>query len=115
MNSEQKEYHVIVVNPRRCVNCESCMEICSFVHEKDFIPLNKRIIGARIRIELEWAISCDLCRGMKDYFIDPETGKKPQCVDVCPQNAIFVSTLEAYENESRMEAIHRSFSQISKC
>ncbi len=111
MNNKQKEFQVIVVNPNRCVNCETCMEICSFVHETDYIPLLKRIMGMRERIELEWAITCDLCRGMKEQFVDPELGKKPQCIDVCPHNAIFISILEASENESRIEAMYRVFSQ----
>ena len=113
MNNKKKEFEIIVINPNRCVNCETCMEICSFVHETEYIPLNKKVIGARNRIELELAISCDLCKGMKDQFIDPEVGRKPQCIDVCPHNAIFVSTLEASMNESRMEAIHRCFNQIT--
>lgn len=114
MNNKQKEFQVIVVNPERCVNCEACMEICSFVHETDFIPLSKRIMGTRKRIELEWAIACDLCRGMKNQFVDPDIGKKPQCVDLCPNNAIFVIIIELFENESMNEAINRVFDQKSE-
>lgn len=113
MNKWQKEFQVIVVNPDRCVNCETCMEICSFIHETYFTPLNRRIIGTRRRIELEWAIACDLCMGMKEPFIDPEIGKKPQCVDACPKNAIFLGTIDCVENESRNEAIRRVFNQKS--
>jgi Fe-S-cluster-containing dehydrogenase component len=111
MNKKQEEFQVIIVNPDRCVNCETCMEICSFVHETDFIPLMKRIMGTRKRIELEWAIACDLCRGMKSHFVDPEIGKKPQCVDTCPHNAIFVAIIDSFEDESKIEAIKRVFNQ----
>jgi len=103
------EFQVIVVNPNRCINCETCMEICSFVHETDYIPLIKRIIGVRKRIETEWAISCDLCKGMKEEFIDPMIGKIPQCIDACPHNAIFISIIDSSENESRIDAINRVF------
>ncbi len=106
-----KEYQVIVVNPNRCTDCEACMTICSFVHDTGYVPLKKRIIGKRTRIELEWAISCDLCKGMKDEFVDPEVGKKPQCLCTCPNSALFISTIESYGNESRMEAIKRVFNE----
>ncbi len=108
MNSTPKEHQVIVVNPDRCVDCESCMTVCSFVHERNYIPLKNKIIGSRKRVELEWAISCDLCKGMKEQFINNE-GKEPQCIKACPHQAIFVSTLNTLEGESRMEAIKRIF------
>ena len=115
MINKQKEFQVIVVNPDRCVNCETCMEICSFVHETDFIHLTKKIMGTRMRIELEWAISCDLCAGMKEQFIDIKEGKKPQCIEVCPENAIFTSIIESVGKESRSEAIRRVFNQNNEC
>ena len=104
-----KEYQVIVINPDRCVDCETCMTVCSFVHARVYIPLKKKIIGRRKRVELEWAISCDLCNGIKEQFIDIKEGKKPQCIKSCPHQAIFVSTLKALEGESKMEAIKRIF------
>lgn len=108
-NSSPKEFQIIVINPDRCVDCESCMTVCSFVHERAYIPLKNKIIGKRKRVELEWAISCDLCKGMKEQFIDTNEGKKPQCIKACPHQAIFVSTLNTLEGESRMEAIKRIF------
>lgn len=109
MNCAPKEYQVIVVNPDRCVDCEACMTVCSLVHERGYIPLKKKIIGKRKRVELEWAISCDLCKGMKEQFNDTQEGKKPQCIKVCPHNVIFISILDSLEGESRMEAIKRIF------
>ena len=111
MNNGKKECQVIVVNPKRCLNCETCMEICSLIHGSEYIPLTKRIIGSRKRVEIEWAISCDLCLEMKDEFIDPELGKVPQCVDKCPNFAIFISRLEPYGDESRMKTVKRIFNQ----
>ena len=104
-----KEYQVITVLPNKCTNCEECMTFCSFVHSSKYIPLEKRVIGARMRVEPEWAISCDLCEGMKEEFVDPETGKCPQCIQACGNLAIYISTIEALESESRMEAIKRVF------
>jgi ferredoxin len=109
MSGKQKEYQVIVVNPVRCINCEACMSICSFIHETRYLPLEKRIIGMRVRIELEWAISCDLCSGIKEKFSSIESEKIPQCIGVCLNDAIFISIIEAYEDESRMDAIRRTF------
>ena len=113
MSNGKKEYQVIIVNPKRCLDCETCMEICALVHESEYIPLNRRIIGKRIRIEMEWAISCDLCEEMNDDFINFDMEKRPQCIEACPHNAIFISTVESYENESRDEAINRIFKNPS--
>jgi len=85
------------------------MTVCSFVHERAYIPLKSKIIGKRKRIEVEWGISCDLCKGMKEQFIDPKEGKKPQCIKSCPHQAIFLSTINILEGESRLEAIKRIF------
>ena len=104
-----KEFQIIIINPDRCVDCETCMTVCSFVHGRPYIPLKKKIIGKRKRVELEWAISCDLCKGMKEQYIDAKEGKAPQCVKSCPHQAIFVSTLNTLEGESKIEAIKRIF------
>jgi Fe-S-cluster-containing dehydrogenase component len=112
-NQEKKEYQVIMVNPERCSDCDSCMTICAFVHEKDYIPLERRVVGKRKRIELEWAISCDLCQGAKVEFLDPEIGKQPQCIPACPHQAIFVGTIDSLGNESRINAIKRAFNEKS--
>ena len=109
MNTDLKEFQVLIVNPRRCMNCKMCMEICALVHESEYIHLTKRIIGSRKRIELECALFCDLCTEMKEEFIDPNLGGKPQCIEACPNNAIFIGIIESYKNESRREAINRIF------
>ena len=107
------EYQVIVVNPNRCSNCESCMTICSFVHETGYVPLERRVIGMRERIELEWAISCDLCTGARTEYLDPRRGEQPQCIAACPHQAIFISTIKSLQDESRIGAIKRVFNQKS--
>ena len=107
------EFQVIVVNPKRCSDCESCMTICAFVHDRDYIPLERRVIGTRQRIELEWAISCDLCKGVKEDYLDTGIGKHPQCIPACPHQAIFIGTIDSLENESRIDAIKRVFNQKS--
>ena len=79
------------------------------VHEAKYIPLEKRIIGGRVRMEPEWAVACDMCEGMKDEFVDPEVGRTPQCISACPHFAIFITNVESLENETRIEAIKRDF------
>ncbi|MHA1148792.1 MAG: hypothetical protein ACTSR8_11190 [Promethearchaeota archaeon] len=110
LNLEVKEYQVIAVAPRRCNDCETCMSICALVHESKYIPLEKRIIGGRMRMEPEWAIACDICEGMKEEFVDPKVGREPQCISACPRFAIFITTIEAFKSETRIEAIKREFS-----
>ena len=104
-----KEYQIIVITPDRCTNCETCMNICSFVHDSKFIPLEKRIVGIRTRLEREWAIACDLCEHMRVELIEPDSEPQPQCVSACPLFAIFIGTIEAYDNETKSEAMKRIF------
>ncbi|MBD3341709.1 MAG: hypothetical protein GF353_21570 [Candidatus Lokiarchaeota archaeon] len=109
MISKQKEYRILIVNPKRCVDCEACMDICAFVHNRDYIPLVNRVIGKRERVEEEWAIGCDLCLGMKDKYVNDKEEKEPQCVVACPAKALFIGTIPALKNESRNQAIRRIF------
>ncbi len=106
-----EEIQVIVINPRRCTDCETCMSICSFVHNTNYKHLKTRIIGARKRIELEWALSCDLCKGALEAFKISIESNEPQCISACPNNAIFLATIKRIDDESRIEAIKRVFSQ----
>jgi len=105
-----KEFQVIVINPERCTDCETCMSICSFVHDINYKPIKTRIIGVRKRIELEWAISCDLCKGVIKEFKSSENNDEPHCISACPNNAIFLATIEKINDESRFKAIKREFS-----
>ncbi|MFW9989681.1 MAG: hypothetical protein ACFFC3_13580 [Candidatus Odinarchaeota archaeon] len=109
-NKKHKLYSVIIVNADKCTYCESCMSICSFVHGTKYIPLERRIIGKRIRNEIEWGIKCDLCIGMKEEFVDFKIGKTPQCESVCSSNAISFGSIKAQKNETRLEALKRVFS-----
>jgi len=87
------------------------MSICSFVHDTNYKSLKTRIIGIRNRIELEWAISCDLCKGIIKEFKSSEDNDEPQCISACPNSAIFLATIEKINDESRFEAIKRVFSR----
>ena len=100
-----------MINPRRCTDCETCMSICSFVHGMNYKHLKTRIIGVRKRVELEWALACDLCKGALEEFKKSIESSEPQCISVCPNNAIFLTTIDRINNESRIEAIKRVFSQ----
>jgi Fe-S-cluster-containing hydrogenase component 2 len=107
---DTEEFQVIVINPRRCTDCETCMTICSFVHDTNYKHLKTRIIGARKRIELEWALFCDLCKGTLEKFKNSTESNEPQCITACPNKAIFLVSIERINEESRIEAIKRVFS-----
>jgi len=43
-------------------------------------------------------------------FIDPEVGKKePQCIVVCPKEAIALKNVEQIGEETRIQAVKRLF------
>ena len=104
-----KEYQIISIIPNRCINCDTCMSICSLVHDSKYLSLEQRVIGARTRQEKEFAISCDLCEHIKEEFLDSNTRPQPQCITVCPVQAIFITTIIAYDYESSSEALKRIF------
>ena len=50
---------------------------------------------------------------MKEDFIDPEIGEKePQCIAVCPKEAITLKNVEQIGEESRIDAVKRLFGSI---
>lgn len=52
---------------------------------------------------------------MKEDFIDPEVGKaEPQCIAVCPKEAISLKNVEQIGEETRLEAIKRLFGDVSQ-
>lgn len=52
---------------------------------------------------------------MKDEFIDEETGiKEPQCILVCPKEAISLKNVEQIGEETRIDAVKRLFGDILK-
>ncbi len=52
---------------------------------------------------------------MKEDFIDPEVGKvEPQCIAVCPKEAIDLKNVEQIGEETRIEAVKRLFGDVSE-
>ncbi len=87
----------IVVDDDKCNGCGFCVRACDF----GVMSLN---------IDTMKAITCDLCEDMKDEFIDPEVGKKePQCIAVCPKEAISLKNVEQIGEETRIDAVKRLF------
>ena len=66
-----------------------------------------------LHLETQKALVCDLCENMKDEFIDEGTGiKEPQCILVCPKEAISLKNVEQIGEETRIDAVKRLFGTI---
>lgn len=89
----------IVVDDEKCTGCGFCVRACDF-----------GVIS--LHLENQKALVCDLCEGMKEEFIDPEVGKKePQCIDLCPKEAISLKTVEQIGEGTRIDAVRRLFAE----
>jgi len=98
--SQDPETGSIIVDDDKCNGCAFCIRAC------DFGVLS-------LHIESQKALICDLCEGMKDEFIDEESGiKEPQCILVCPKEAISLKNVEQIGEETRIEAVKRLFGDI---
>jgi len=89
----------ILVDEEKCNGCAFCARACDF--------------GAiSFHIETQKALICDLCKNMREEFIDPEVGKKePQCIIVCPKEAISLKSVEQIGEETRIDAVKRLFGE----
>ncbi len=68
-----------------------------------------------LHITSQKAITCDLCESMKEEYIDEENGKiEPQCILVCPKEAISLKDVEQIGEETRIDAVKRLFGDILK-
>jgi Fe-S-cluster-containing dehydrogenase component len=87
----------ILLIEEKCDGCAYCIRACEY----GVITLH---------LDNQKAITCDLCEEMKDEFIDPEVGaKEPQCIVVCPKEAISLKNVEQIGEETRIEAVKRLF------
>jgi len=90
----------ILVDDDKCNGCGYCVRACDFGVMTMHITTQKALV-------------CDLCDNMKEEFIDPEVGKKePQCIAVCPKEAISLKNVEQIGEETRMDAVKRLFGDI---
>jgi hypothetical protein len=52
---------------------------------------------------------------MKEEFIDPEVGKRePQCIALCPKEAISLKSVEQIGEETRIQAVKRLFGDVTE-
>ena len=90
----------IIIDNDKCNGCGFCIRACDF-----------GVIS--LQLDSQKAITCDLCEGMKEEFIDPEVGKKePQCISVCPKEAISLKNVVQIGEETRIEAAKRLFAEL---
>ncbi len=73
----------LLVDSRKCQGCQSCMMVCSLVHEGE-ANLSLARIQVMQNILRNWPddIKIVLCRQCVD----------PQCVEACPTGALFIDT-----------------------
>lgn len=76
-----EENNVIQVDKLRCIGCGWCIEACDF----GAIVLNR---------STKSVVLCDLCQGRS----------QPKCVELCPKEALKVSTLEIKAQSTREKA-----------
>ena len=76
-----EENNVIRVDKMRCIGCGWCIEACDF----GAIVMNRSIKSV---------VLCDLCEGRS----------QPKCVELCPKEALKVSTLEIEAQSKRGKA-----------
>ena len=90
----------IVVDEDKCNGCGFCVRAC------DFGVMS-------LHLDTMKALTCDLCEGMKEDFIDPEVGKKePQCIAVCPKEAIALKNVVQIGEGTRIEAAKKLFADL---
>lgn len=90
----------IVVDEDKCNGCGFCVRAC------DFGVMS-------LHLDTMKALTCDLCEGMKEDFIDPEVGKKePQCIAVCPKEAIALKNVVQIAEGTRIEAAKKLFATL---
>lgn len=92
----------IVLIEDKCNGCGFCIRACDF---------------GVISLDLgnQKALVCDLCENMKEDFIDPEVGERePQCIALCPKEAISLKNVEQIGEETRMQAVRRLFEEQIK-
>ena len=90
----------ISVDEDKCNGCGFCVRACDF--------------GVMtLHLSTMKALTCDLCESMKEEFIDPEIGKKePQCIAVCPKEAISLKNVVQIGESTRIEAAKKLFSDL---
>ncbi|MHA1803259.1 MAG: 4Fe-4S dicluster domain-containing protein [Promethearchaeota archaeon] len=97
---KDEETGSIIVIEDKCNGCAFCVRACDF-----------GVIS--LHIDSQKALVCDLCENMKEEFIDPEKGvPEPQCIEVCPKEAISLKNVEQIGEETRFDAVKRLFADI---
>ncbi|MBD3354039.1 MAG: 4Fe-4S dicluster domain-containing protein, partial [Candidatus Lokiarchaeota archaeon] len=83
---QDPETGVIKVNLNKCDGCGACIKACPYglitIHTTENV-----------------ALICDLCEST-EY-------DEPQCVEVCPKEAIFIEEIDADKDEDRIITLKR--------
>jgi len=91
----------IIVDDDKCNGCGYCCRACEF--------------GAMtMHVITQKALTCDLCENMKEEFVEEGGKKEPQCIVVCPKEAITLKNVEQIGEESRIDAVKRLFGDVSE-
>jgi len=97
---DKDEEGSITVDEDKCNGCGFCIRACDF-----------GVIS--LHLDNQKALVCDLCENMREEFIDPEVGKpEPQCIEMCPREAIALKTVEQIGEETRIDAVKRLFGEM---
>ncbi len=99
---DKDEEGSVLVDEDKCNGCGFCIRACDF-----------GVIS--LHLDTQKALVCDLCENMREEFIDPEVGKpEPQCIELCPREAISLKTVEQIGEETRIDAVKRLFGEMLK-
>ncbi len=91
--SKKEPESYLLVNNDKCDGCGFCIRACPF--------------GAiTLHTTTHKAISCDLCTST-EY-------NQPQCVEVCPKEAIRVATLVEVAEDKRIVAVKKLMTELGK-
>ena len=86
---------MVHIDEDKCDGCGFCAQAC------DFGAIVMHTGTKKVAI-------CDLCEGMRPEYIDTEDGKPtPQCIEVCPKEAISLKSIKQIGQETRMDAVKR--------
>jgi Fe-S-cluster-containing dehydrogenase component len=90
---QSEEAGVVLIDEDKCNGCGWCIEACDF--------------GAvTLHPETRVVMMCDLCAHRSD--------KNPQCVEWCPEEALYLTTKELLAQKARIASVKKLFVEAMK-